>query len=138
VVTVYYRGPGVVVTHKLVRVRVSGGWQVWVVGELRDLGVVHAGPPPAAGMWALGSSAVLVGLLAFQLRGWAVPVAAVVFAVAMVVAYWERRRARNRSRSQLWATYKGAEVVVFELPRAQFEAACRGLVRALDHREDTE
>ena len=135
--TVFYRGPGLVVTHKLVRVQLSGGWRVWVVGELRDLGVVHAGPPPSAGMWALGSSAVLVALLTFRLHGWAVPVSLVVFGAARVVAYWERRRARNRSCSQLWATYKGAEVVVFELPRAQFDAACRGLVRALDHRDDT-
>ena len=135
IVTVFYRGPEVVVTHKLVRVRVAGGWRVWVLAELRDLGVVHTGPPPVAGMWALGSSAVLVELLAFRLKGWVLPVALVMFAVALVVAYWERRRARDRSRSQLWATYRDHEVVVFELRRDQFEAAVRGLVRALDQRD---
>jgi hypothetical protein len=36
----------------------------------------------------------------------------------------------------LWATYRGAEVVVFELPRSQFEAACRGLVKALQRRDE--
>jgi hypothetical protein len=137
-VTVYYRGSEVVVTHRLVRVRVAGGWRVWVLAELDELGVVHAGPPPGAGMWALGSSAVLVGLLAFRLHGWALLGALVVFALALVVAFVERRRARDRSRSQLWANYKGAEVVVFELPRGQFDAACRGLVRALERREDTQ
>ena len=135
--TVFYRGPEVVVTHRLVRVRVAGGWRVWVLSELRELGVVHTGPPPAAGMWALGSSAVLVGLLAVRLRGWVAPVAVVVFAVALVVAYWERRRARDRSRSQLWATYCGAEVVIFELPRERFEGAVRGLVKALELRDET-
>jgi len=138
VVTDFYRSPDVVITHDRIRVKRSGGWQVWVLAELDDWGVVHQGLPPATGMWALGSSAVLVGLLAYPLEGWVVPVAAVVFAVALVVAYWERRRARDRSRSQLWARYKGTvETVVFELPRSQFDAAVRGLVKALEHKVGT-
>ncbi|MEV6492867.1 DUF6232 family protein [Actinoplanes sp. NPDC051633] len=127
------------ITHDRIRVRRSGGWQVWVLADLDGWGVMHQALPPATGMWSLGSSAVLVGLLAFQMRGWVVPVAIVLFAVALMVAYWERRRARSRSCSQLWASYKGGdEVVIFELPRSQFETAVRGLVRALQQRPDTE
>jgi hypothetical protein len=135
-VTDYYRSRDVVITHDRIRVRISGGWQVWILSDLDDLGMVHEGLPPATGVWAVGTSAVLVTVLAFQWGGWAVPVALVVFSVALVVAYWERRRARGRSRSQLWATYRGTEVVVFELPRSQFEAACRGLVKALQRRDE--
>lgn len=136
--TVYYRSPRLVITDRLVRVRITGGWQAWLIGELRDLGVVHEEPPWTTGMWALGSSAIVVGLLAAQLGGWALPLALAVFALAVIMAIIERRRAAARACSQLRARYRGAEVVVFELPRGEFGAACRGLVRAIERREDTQ
>jgi hypothetical protein len=134
--TVYYRSHHVVITGKLVKVRVDRGWRAWVIAELNGFAVVHDDPPWTTGMWALGSSAIVVGLLVTRLGGWAVPLALVVFAVATAVAIIERRRARFRACSRLQADYKGTGVVVFELPRPEFDAACRGLIRALEQTED--
>ncbi|MFG1604349.1 DUF6232 family protein [Actinoplanes sp. NPDC049265] len=134
--TVYYRSRRVVITEKLVKVRIDRGWQLWVIAELNGFSVVHDDPPWTTGMWALGSSAIVVGLLATQLGGWALPLALVVFALATAVAIIERRRARASSCSQLQAGYKGTGVVVFELPRPEFDAACRGLIRAIERNED--
>ncbi|MEV7628194.1 DUF6232 family protein [Actinoplanes sp. NPDC089786] len=134
--TVYYRSRHVVITEKLVKVRVDHGWRLWVVAELRGCTVQHDDLPWTTGLWALGSSAIVVGLVATRLGGWALPLALIVFAVAVAVAIIERRRARARSCSELRATYKGQDVVVFELPRREFDAACRGLIRAIERRED--
>jgi hypothetical protein len=135
--TVYYRSNRLIITDRLVRVRRDRGWQVWVIAELTGFSVEHDDPPWTAGMWALGSSAIVIGLLAARLGGWALPLALVVLALAALVATVERRRATARSCSQLRARYKGAGVLVFELPRGEFDAACRGLVRAIERREDT-
>jgi hypothetical protein len=134
--TVYFRNRSLVITDRLVKVRVDRGWRVWVIAELNDFAVQHDDPPWTTGMWALGSSAIVVGLLATQLGGWTLPLALAVFTVAAVVAIVERRRARARSCSELRALYKGNDVMVFELPRQEFEPACRGLIRALERRED--
>jgi hypothetical protein len=136
--TVYFRSHRLVITDKLVKVRVDRGWQVWVIAELNGFSVQHDEPPWTTGMWALGSSAIVVGLLASQLGGWALPLALVVFGLAAIIAIIERRRAKARSCSQLRADYKGSGVVVFELPHSEFDAACRGLVRAIERREDTQ
>lgn len=140
---VYYRGPDrrrpeVVITDRLVRVRLPGGWRVWSITGMRDLGVVHTGPGAGRAMWALGTSALLVGSVAFRLRGWSLIAAGAVFALAVVFSFLDLRHARARACSQLWATYRDTPVVVFELPERHFAAACRGLVRALDHLEDTQ
>jgi hypothetical protein len=134
--TVYYRSHRLVITNKLVKVRIDRGWQLWVVAELNGFSVIHKDPPWTTGMWGLGSSAIVVGLLATRLGGWTLPLAVVVLALAAALAIIERRRARVRMCSQLQANYKGAGVVVFELPRPEFDAACRGLVRAIERNEE--
>ncbi len=138
---VHYRGPDrsrpeVVITDRLIRVRMPGGWRVWAIAGMRDVGVVHTGPNASRSMWALGTSAILVGSVAFRLRGWSLAAAGVAFAVAVVFSFLELRRARARACSQLWATYRGRPTIVFELPQRHFAAAARGLVRALDQRDD--
>lgn len=135
--TVYYRSPDVIITDRLVKVRVSGGWRVWVIADLSGFGIVHAGPPPGSGMWAVGTSSILIGLLAIRLRGWALVGIVVAFGLALVLYAVERRRRRSVARSQLWATYRGVEIVVFELPEPAFRGACRALVRSVQQTRDT-
>ncbi len=139
----YYRGPDrrrpeVVITDRLVRVRIPGGWQVWAITAMRDIGVVHTGPGAGRAVWALGTSVILIGSVTFRLRGWSLVAAGAVFVIAVVLSLADMRRRRERACSQLWATYRSMPVVIFELPERHFRAACRGLVRALDHREDAE
>jgi drug/metabolite transporter superfamily protein YnfA len=140
---VYYRGPDgrrpdVVITDRLVRVRVPGGWRVWAIAEMRDIGVAHSGPDSGRAVWALGTSAILIATVAHRLRGWSLAAAGAVFVIAVMAFLVERRRSRERTHSELWVTWRGAPVVVFALPQRHFRAACRGLIRALDHREDVQ
>lgn len=140
---VYYRGPDprrpeVVITGRLIRVRVPGGWRVWAIAGMRDIGVVHTGADADRAVWVLGTSAILVGSVALRLRGWSLVAAGVVFVLAVLFSFLELRRTRARACSQLWVTYRSLPTVVFELPERHFAAACRGLVRALDQQEEAE
>ncbi|WP_306212550.1 DUF6232 family protein [Actinoplanes sp. RD1] len=140
--TVYYRGPDprrpqLVITGRLVKVRVPGGWRVWVISELHDLGVVHRRPGHERIMSAAGGSVILVALAARHLHGWPVLAVVVILLLSLVIAAAEHRSTRRRAPAQLCASYRGAEVVVVELPRRDLDMACRGLIRAIEHRQDT-
>ncbi|WP_305784283.1 DUF6232 family protein [Symbioplanes lichenis] len=140
--TVYYRGPDprrpeLVITGRLVKVRVPGGWRVWLISELHDLGVVRRRPGHERIMSATGGTVILVALAARHLHGWPVLAVVVVLLISLAIAAAEHRAHRRRVPAQLRASYRGTDVVVAELPRRDLEAACRGLIRAIEHRQDT-
>ncbi|WP_153040649.1 DUF6232 family protein [Actinoplanes sp. TFC3] len=141
--TVYYRGPDprrpdIIITHSLIKVRVRHGWQVWIISELDDFGITHTPPPTDRVMVAMGTSVVLLGLLAYRLRGWALFAVAMVFIAGVAIAMAEQRWTRSRQLSQLRASYHGTEIMVIELPHRDMPAACRGLIRALERQNDTQ
>jgi hypothetical protein len=134
--TVYFRSPELVITDRLIKVRVSNGWQVWVIAGLNDFGIVRNEPPADRRSWGLGWSALVGTVLVSRLGGWLLLLAALLMTLAcgwFVAGY---RQARQRASSQLWAWHRGVPVLVFELPNRDFGAACRALRRVLDRRED--
>ena len=138
---VYYRGPDprrpdVVITDRLIKVRVAGGWRIFVIADINDFGVIDRGRVTGWATPATGTSVVLVAFLAYQVRGLALVLVTAIFVVGLILAGIERRRAQSRAPAQLWTTYHGHEIVVLEMPRPHLRAACRGLVRAMEHRED--
>ncbi len=141
-VTVLYRGPDprmptVVITERHVKERFPGGWRSWVIADLHDLRICHARPAPERIMTAAGTSVVLIGLLARRLDGWPLIVVVAVLVSALVLTAVDHLMRGARTPSQLRARYRGSDIVVLEMPRRDLEVACRGLVRALERREDT-
>ncbi|HEX5198513.1 MAG TPA: DUF6232 family protein [Actinoplanes sp.] len=134
--TVYFRSADLVITEKLIRVRVTGGWRIWVIADLRDFGQVRHEPPVDRRSWGLGAPALVLVFATSRLGGWSLSAAAGLLAAACLWYAIDCRRARRRATAQLWATRRGASVLIFERPEIQFAAACRGLCRALDRLED--
>ena len=80
---------------------------------------------------------ILIGLLARRLDGWPLIVVVTVLLSALVLTIVDHRMRHARTPSQLRARYRGGEVIVLEMPRRDLDVACRGLLRALEYREDT-
>jgi hypothetical protein len=137
-VTVYFRSPDLVITERLIRVRVPCGWQVWVIADLRDFGVVRRDPSADRRSWGLGGPALVLMFVAGRQGVWLLLAAVLVLAAAAAWYAADCRSARRRASSQLWASRRGAAVLVFERPAGEFDAACRALRRVLDHRADTD
>jgi hypothetical protein len=133
---IYFRSPEVVITDRLIKVRIPQGWRVWVIGDLSGFGIVSRESPSVRLNWGLGWSALVVLVLASQLRGWLVVLVTFLLLLAGASFVVGRRRASQRARSQLWARRDGRLVLVFELRARDFHAACRALRRVLDRRDD--
>ncbi|MFI5895504.1 DUF6232 family protein [Actinoplanes sp. NPDC051513] len=134
--TVYFRSADLVITEKLIRVRVPYGWQVWVVADLRDFGQVRHEPPADRRSWGLGAPALVLVFVAWPVGGWVLPAAVLLLVAACVWYAADCRDARRRASSQLWASHRARAVMVFERPDREFDAACRALRRVLDRLED--
>ena len=136
--TVYFRSADLVITEKLIKARVRCGWQVWVIADLRDFGVVRRDPVADRRSWGLGGPALVLVFVAGRHGGWSLLAAATLLAAAVAWYAADCRSARRRASSQLWASRWGAAVLVFERPNGEFDAACRALCRVLDRREDND
>lgn len=134
--TVYFRSAGLVITEQLIRVRVPGGWQVWVIADLHDFRACRRPAAADRRSWGLGGPALVLVIVASPLGGWLLPIAVLLFAAACAWYGADCRTARRRARSQLWAIRWGASVLVFERPDREFDAARRALVRVLERVED--
>lgn len=134
--SVYFRSVNLVITEKLIRVRVPHGWQVWVIADLSDFGQVRLDAPADRRSWGLGAPALVLVFVTGRLGGWPLILAAVLLAVACCWYATDCSAARRRACAQLWATRQGVSVLIFERPNREFAAACRGLSRALHRLED--
>jgi hypothetical protein len=133
---IYFRSSEVVITDRLIKVRVPQGWRVWVIADLGAFGVVSAESPSERRNWGLGWSALLMAVLASQLRGWLAVGATLLLVLTCGWLVIARHRAGQRVRSQLCARRDNRLVLVFELPLHDFNAACRALRRVLERRDD--
>jgi len=134
--TVYFRSPALVITERLIRVRVPLGWQVWVISDLRDFGICRRPSPATRRSWLLGGSALVLAVLTVRPHPRLLPIALLLLVAACVWYVIDRRAARRRASSQLWATRRGASIMVFERPDREFDAACRALRRVLQTMQD--
>lgn len=133
---VFYRSVDLVITEKLIRVRIPHGWQVWVVADLRDFRLVRRVPSADRRSWGLGGPALVLVFVAGARGGWFLLGPMLLFLVACVWYAADCRAARRRASGQLWATRSGVSVLIFERPNREFDAACRGLRRVLERIED--
>ncbi len=134
--TVYFRSPRLVITERTIRVRIPGGWQVWVIDGLTGFGTARADAPVSRWNWGLGFSGVVGIVLAVQLRGWALVLP---FVILLVIIGWyvlADHRIRRSATAQMWARRRGVPVLLYELPEREFDAAARALRRVLDRRDE--
>jgi hypothetical protein len=131
--TIYFRGPCVVVTDKVFEVRYPYR-QRFTIRELRDVYVVRSGPDPTAvgaTVIALAASVVVAAMwpLLRSPGAWLVAIA-VIAALAMTSGTcW----ALNPTEWELRATYRGFQVQLFRTRDAQqFGQVKRALQRALE------
>lgn len=134
--TVYFRSVGLVITEKLIRVRIPQGWQVWVIADLRDFRQVRREPSADRRSWSLGGPALVLVFVAGPRGGWFLLGSVLLFLAACAWYAADRRAARQRASAQLWATRRGVAVLLFERPNHEFDAACRGLRRVLERLDD--
>jgi hypothetical protein len=134
--TVYFRSADMVITEQLIRVRIPRGWQVWVIADLHDFRACHRPAAADRRSWCLGGPALVLVVAASRLGGWLLPIAVLLVATACAWYATDRRAARRRARSQLWAVRWGVSVLVFECPDHEFDAARRALVRVFERVED--
>jgi len=122
------------ITEQVIRVRVPRGWQVWPIADLRDFRACRLSAPAGRRSWCLGGPVLVLvlGGVTSPLGGWLLPVTVLLFAAACAWYAADRRAARRRASSQLWATSWGVSVLVFELPNRDFDAACRALRRVFE------
>jgi len=134
--TVYFRSSALVITERLIRVRVRRGWRVWVISDLRDFGTCRRPSSTPRRSWLLGGPALVLVLAASRLEARLLPIGVLLLAVACIWYAADRRAARRRASSQLWAVRGGMSVLVFERPNREFDAACRALRRVLQCLDD--
>jgi hypothetical protein len=134
--TVYFRSAGLVITERLIRVRIPGGWQVWVIADLHDFRAYRLSSAADRRSWALGGPALVLVLLSSRLGGWLLLTAVLLFAAACAWYAADCRAARRRACSRLCAVRRGVWVLLFQLPNQEFDAACRGLRRVLERLAD--
>ena len=130
--TVYFRSAELMITEQAISVRDPRGWQVWTIADLQDFRVCHLAAAADRRSWCLGGPALVLVLAAGPLGGWFLPGGALLFATACAWYVADCRSARRRASAQLWATNWGTSVLVFELPKGDFDAACRALRRVFE------
>jgi hypothetical protein len=134
--TVYFRSASLVITGRLIRVRIPHGWQVWVITDLHEYRAYRIATPAGRRSWCLGGPALVLVVVTSPLGGWLLPIGVLLFASACAWYAADCRAARRRACSQLWAMRWGVSVLVFERPNREFDAAWRALRRVLERRGD--
>jgi len=135
---VFYRGPGAVITHKVIEVP----WLCRRTFALDDLDWVQAtreGPDPETSRTrAFGASVMASVLVTVPMVSRASVVLAVVVGAASLVSAGACLRVRPVVHYQLRAQCRGEVVTLLDtVDRAEFYQVCRALRRAEEFRDDT-
>ena len=127
----YYRGPEAVVTGTWFAGRAAA--KPWAIRELKNAHITHTRHAQPAVILAVAGLAVLAAAAwpltkVSPLYGWAL-LALGVPAAAAVAAIWRLRP----QTCELWATYRGADVLIYSSTDARvFNQVSRALRRAIE------
>ena len=135
---VFYRGPGAVVTHKVIEVpRLSR--RTFAFDDLDWVHATQEGPDPEVNRTrVLGASVMASVVVTVPVVSQASVVLAVVVGAASLVSAGACLRVHPVVHYQLQARCRGEVVTLLDTTdRAEFNQVCRALRRAAEFRDDT-
>jgi hypothetical protein len=136
--TVFYRGPRALITHKVIEVPYVAR-RSFLIRELSSVHIVHTAPTGRLSQHRLLSAAALASMfLTVPVAGQASGVLAGLIVVASMICAGACLRIKEVVRYDLVAIQRGRLVVVFSSSDLrEFEQVCRAVRRALELSSDT-
>jgi uncharacterized protein DUF6232 len=134
--SVFYRGPKVLITNEAFEVARSGHRR-YAVEDLTAVHIVRNDPDGSpVGQRVLGLSALVSVFLVVPVVGRASAILAVVAVLGLLLYTAVSLRTMPKARWDLVAIYQGNLTTLFTtIDQREFEQVCRGLQRCLEHRD---